>query len=322
MDKPKQGKPENDQVEASFRAGFLHPRFWPTWIGVGLLWLIAWLPNRFRLVLAHVLARAYFRLHPKRPRRIRENLERCFPEQSPQAREALCRRTLLLQAYALIDLGRQWFRARTYIRDHVEIEGGEHLQRALAQGGVTLLTGHSAGLEWLASYCTLHYEGTSIYKPFKGNPLLDWLFTRARTRFSSRVYLRRHGLRPHLRAIRDGSAFFYIADEDLGQTNAAFVPFFGAPQKATLALLGRIVRLSGHPVLPCFGRVEPERGVYRLTFLPLCHDVPADPAASARVTNELLERMIAGDPAQYMWQLKLFKTEGPPTQTAGPALPR
>ncbi|MGC9456488.1 MAG: lysophospholipid acyltransferase family protein [Halothiobacillaceae bacterium] len=310
--------PENDRVEDRFRVGFLHPRFWPTWLGAGLLWLLARAPNGIRLGLARLLATAYARLHPKRPQRVRENLLLCFPDLDQAAREAVCRRVLLLQAYALVDLGRQWFLPRARILDSIRVEGQEHLEAARAQGGVTLLTGHSAGLEWLAAFSSLHFQGSSIYKPFKGNPLLDWLFTRARTRFSGRVFLRRHGLRPHLRVLRQGGAFFYIADEDLGEANGAFVPFFGAPKKNTLALLGRIRQMSGQPVLPCFGRVEPEQGRYCLTFLPLCHDVPVDAAESARVTNRLLEQMIAPDPAQYMWQLKLFKTTDPDQEQGGP----
>jgi len=297
-------------VETRFRAGFLHPRHWPVWLATGLLWLLAYVPHRPRLALARLLAAAYRRLHPKRVEVIRRNLALCFPDRDQHWREALTRQTLEHQAYALVDLGRHWFRSPDYLLSRIDVEGEAHFRQAREEGGVTLLTGHSAGLEWLACYCTIHWSGSSIYKPFKGSALLDWLFTRARTRFSSRMYLREHGLRPHLRTIRDGKAFFYIPDEDLGLENAAFAPFFGQP-KATLALLGRIVRLSGRPVLPCMGGVDLKTGRYRLRFLPLIEQVSTDPAASAQSTNQALQALVAADPAQYMWHMKLFKTRPP-----------
>jgi len=294
-------------VETRFRAAFLHPRYWPTWLLAGLLFLLAYAPNGLRVGLARLAAGIYPRLKPRRVAIIDINLALSFPDMTAEARRALRHRNLFLTAYAMVDLGRQWFRSPNYLLSQMDVEGREYFDSARKSGGVTLLTGHSSGLEWLACYCTIRWSGSSIYKPFKGNALLDWLFTRARTRFSSQMYLRRHGLRPHLRNLRAGQAFYYIADEDLGLESAAFAPLFGQ-SKATLSLLGRILRLSGRPVLPCMGMVDPERGRYRLVFLPLVTEVPEEAKESARITNQLLETLIRHDPAQYMWHMKLFKT--------------
>ena len=44
-----------------FRTYFLHPRFWPLWLGLGLLWLIVQLPFRVLLVIGRLLTDADFR---------------------------------------------------------------------------------------------------------------------------------------------------------------------------------------------------------------------------------------------------------------------
>ena len=44
-----------------FRAYFLHPRFWPLWLGLGLLWLLVQLPYPLLLQLGRGLGALMFR---------------------------------------------------------------------------------------------------------------------------------------------------------------------------------------------------------------------------------------------------------------------
>lgn len=285
---------------------FLCPRYWLTWLAIGLLWWLSWMPNRFRWGLAQGLAALYRRLYAKRPRIVARNLELCYPDVPREVRQAWVARQFALQAYALLDLGRLWFRDAEFIRRHTDVSDPALLTRMAAEGGV-YLTGHSAGLEWIAQFITINRAGTAIYKPFGRNSLLNWFFERQRNRFGSKVYPRDAGLKPHISALRAGRPFFYIADEDLGAEHSVFAPFFGI-DKATLPLAGRVAALGRAPVFPVLGQIDPVRGRYRLLVLPpVALPTTADEAAGAAI-NAALEALIADDPAQYMWSLKLFKT--------------
>ena len=64
-----------------------------------------------------------------------------------------------------------------------------------------------------------------------------------------RLFTREDGIKPIIRALRDGLPYFMLPDMDFGEKDAAFVPFFGIPA-ATLtatAAPGRRHRRQGHP---------------------------------------------------------------------------
>lgn len=296
----------NQAAFTAFTWGFLCPRYWPTWLAIGLLSLLSWLPSRLRWWLAVSLAALYRRLYAKRPRIVARNLALCFPAVAAATRQRWLRRQFALQAYALLDLGRLWFRSADYIRRHTDVSDPALLAQMAEQGGV-YLTGHSAGLEWIAQFITINRAGTAIYKPFGRNRLLNWFFEHQRNRFGSRVFPREAGLKPHVAALRRGQPFFYIADEDLGAQHSVFAPFFGV-DKATLPLAGRVAALGRAPIFPVLGQIDPVRGRYRLLVLPPVAIPASTEVAAADGINKALEALIADDPAQYMWSLKLFKS--------------
>lgn len=290
-----------------FRAALLAPRFWGLWFGVCLLWTLSFAPNALRRALARGVAWLYPRLNRKRPRIARINLALCFPELGAPDRERLLARHLYMQAYAILDLGRLWFRSREHLLARLDIEGLAHVDAAAQSGkGVILLTGHSVALEMSAIYMSLRWEGSGMYKPFD-NPLLEWLMVRSRTRFSSVLYGREEGLRPHLRILRAGGGFYYLPDEDLGRENAAFARFFGV-EKATVALLGRLARLGNAWALPHLCTLDPQSGRYRLKVLPPMTSFEEDEGINAQRANDALESLIREAPDQYLWTFRLFRT--------------
>lgn len=289
-----------------FLWSFLCPRYWPVWFFVGLLWLLAYLPHAVRRALAIALARFYQRAYPKRRRIVERNLAVCFPDHSDQERLAWRDANFQLQAYALLDLGRLWFRSVDYIKGQTEVSNPELFARLIRSGGV-VLTGHGAGLEWIGHFFTMNMTGSAMYKPFGKNRLLNWLFERGRVRHDARVYPREQGLKPHLRHLRAGQGFFYIADEDLGLGASVFAPLFGI-EKATIALAGKIAALGKAEIYPALGQLDLRTGRYRLLLLPTVK-IPAEASSdAAQAINAALERLIRDDPPQYMWSLKLFKT--------------
>src|SRR3546814_16891853 len=73
----------------ALEARHFHPRWWPTWIGIGLLWMLSWLPIPLLLATGSALGWLAGRLLGGRRRIVRVNLELCFPELDENARATM-----------------------------------------------------------------------------------------------------------------------------------------------------------------------------------------------------------------------------------------
>jgi len=63
-----------------FRTQLLHPRYWATWFGFGVWFLLGALPYRVQLSLGRVLGRILARAAPRRRKIAYANISLCFPE--------------------------------------------------------------------------------------------------------------------------------------------------------------------------------------------------------------------------------------------------
>ena len=289
-----------------FEARFLSPRHWGTWFGLALLWLVSWLPWPLRSALAWCLGWIGYWTGGRRRRFARINLELCFPDLSAAERRRLLRRHYFVRMRTMLDYGILWWGSAGRIRRLVRLKGDNHFRKHHAKGRpIILLTCHSLGLDFGAARLTLEFPGIGLVKRAR-NPLADWLVQRGRTRFNAALSLREQGLRPIVRAVRGGAFFYYLPDEDLGQRNAVFAPFFGVPA-ATLTTLGRLARLCDAVVIPSFTYYV--RGRYENVLFPPLEHFPGDsPASDAVRMNGHIEQLIQLAPAQYMWTMRLFKT--------------
>jgi KDO2-lipid IV(A) lauroyltransferase len=131
-----------------------------------------------------------------------------------------------------------------------------------------------------------------------------------RSRFNAPLLLsRQEGLRPALRAMRQGVPFYLLPDMDLGPRDAVFVPFFGVTA-ATVTSVARLARLSGAVVVPVITILTAKGYVTR--FDRAWPDFPEDDdTAAATRMNAYIEARVREHPAQYLWSHKRFKTRPP-----------
>lgn len=284
------------------------PRYWGTWLGLGLLGLLQALPRALTRVLAPPLAWLLRQGSPKRRRFAEINLQWCFPELTDERRDALLREHYRCAAQCLLDYGMLWFgTARTHER-RIEVEGVEHFRHLLAEGRpAILLVPHSLALDHGGLRLSQIADGVSFVKPMR-NRVVEWLNQRSRTRYRADMFAREQGLRPVIREMRKGRFFYYLPDEDLGTESAIFVDFFGVP-KATLTSLARVARMTRADVLPTFAYYDRERDRYVLKLWPpMGHYPTGDETADARAMNAAIEQCIREAPAQYLWTMRLFRT--------------
>lgn len=95
--------------QSKFSRAFLHPRYWLTWFGVGILWLLVQLPYpvlRFLGTRTGKLARPFLK---RRESIAQKNIELCFPTLSREEREKLIAENFHSLGMALLETGMAWF---------------------------------------------------------------------------------------------------------------------------------------------------------------------------------------------------------------------
>ncbi len=291
-----------------FQWQWLGPRYWPIWLGMGLFRLLSLLPGTLRRSMGRWLGDFAWQRQEKRRAIIHTNLEWCFPEATAQQREQMARDYFRSMSQTFLDYGLLWWGSRRRLDQVLTLEGKEHLEKVLNDGGkVILLTSHNVALDFGAAALTRFYPSVGLIKPAR-NPLIDWLMARGRTRFKGVLFLRDKGMRPIVKGIKNGYAFYYLPDEDLGPEHSVFVPFFGV-QTATLTALSKLSRMTGATVLPFATVYNAQSGHYRASILPPLENFPSeDEVADAARMNRELEKMIALAPTQYMWSMRIFQS--------------
>lgn len=291
-----------------FSARFLAPRYWPIWLGLGVMKIMAALPFRWQLALGGWIGRGFKQLATRRRRIAETNLALCFPELTAVQRAVLLEEHFACLGIGLFETAMAWWTPDEKLRGLGRVEGAEHLQQALDRGkGVILLTGHFTTLELGARFITWRQPFHAMYRSHK-NRLYETVMRRERERRSRLPPLPHEDLRGLLRAFKQGHAVWYAPDQNHGLRNSLFVPFFGIPA-CTLATTSRLAALSGAVVVPYFPRRLPGTAGYEVVILPALDNFPtSDIAADTQRINELLEHYIRQAPAQYLWVHRRFKT--------------
>ena len=281
-----------------------------TRIALALVWLAHFLPLRAIAALGGALGGLAFWLIPERRRVTRINLQKCFPQMEPAARERIARGHFRAAGRTIVDLGVLWWAPRGRVERFVRVEGLEHL-RALGSTPSILLAPHFVGVDIGGARLGAAVNMVSMYAAQKDRMMSEMLL-RGRRRFGThKLVSRQEGIRAVIAGMREGLPFYYLPDQDYGPRDALFVPFFGI-QTATVPGLSRIARLVGARVLPCVTRMQPAGEGYLLTIEPPWENFPtADIAADTRRMNEYIERKVLEMPEQYLWMHKRFKTRPP-----------
>lgn len=234
------------------------------------------------------------------------NLRLCFPERSGRERRSLLLAHFRALGRASLLEAVSWWGSREEVESLVRLEGLEHFEAHVGRP-LILLAPHFIGLNIGGVRLTLlPCRFASMYARIR-NPHIDRLMRHARSRFGQSLLISRHeGIKPALRAIRQGLPFYYLPDQDFGQRDAIFVPFFGVPT-ATVTALPRLARITGARVVPCVVRQEGKGYVVR--FLPAWEDFPGkDVESDTRRMNAFIEDQVRQMPEQYFWLHRRFKT--------------
>lgn len=292
-------------------AGLARPRYWPTWIGLGLLRALSWLPLPLLRMIGAGIGMMLYALHGPRRHVARINIEHCFPSRSRREQRRIVRRHFRAFGQSLVDVAIAWWAPPWRLRRLVQLRERRHLDQALASGrNVILLAPHFLGLEIGGIRLSLEGPLLSVFR-HPDNRLVRGVMHGARTRFGVRLVEHNQPFMSLVRAVRLGTPLYYLPDQDAGRRHSVFAPFFGIPA-ATFTALGRLARLTNALVIPCVTYQRPWGRGYEIVFHPPLADFPSgDPLADTTRMNTEIERAVQVHPEQYFWLHKRFKTRPP-----------
>ncbi len=288
----------------------LHPRYWPAWLGVAGIQIVALLPYRIQQSLGRGIGRLAFHVMSRRRHIAARNLALCFPQLDAQARSRLLRKHFVDIGRMLCEFAAAWLGSdRAIRRIPVKIHGLEHIAAAQAAGrGVLLVGAHFSHLELCARLLSQRSPIAGMYRVMD-SPVFEHVVLRARLGYA-RTMFTRDDLRGVVRDLRRGGVLWYAPDQDMLGKDYVFAPFFGVPA-ATITATHHLARMSGAAVIPFFHRRLHHGGYVIHIRAPLpgfpSDDVTAD---TARI-NAVIERMVEQAPAQYLWIHRRFKTRPP-----------
>ena len=84
---------------------YITPDTWPTWVGLGLLRMVCWMPHRAALAVGRGIGWLAFHVGRGRRSVVRRNIELCFPDLTDDQREDLVRRHFAALGMSIIEMG-------------------------------------------------------------------------------------------------------------------------------------------------------------------------------------------------------------------------
>jgi len=291
-----------------FRKSFLHPRYWLTWFGLGVLFLLVQLPYPVLYRLGNWLGRTSMRFLKRRVSITRRNLELCFPNLDETQIERRILSNFESLGMGLLETGMAWCWSDARVKRWFDVSGLNHLKMAQQnKQGVLVIGVHFMSLELGGRAMGLCQPMMAMYRPHN-NKAMEFVQTWGRMR-SNKAMLDRKDLRGMVHALKKGEAVWFAPDQDYGPRGSVFAPLFAVDQAATTSGTYMLARLA-KPALVTVVLVRKDKGKgYDLVIQPALQDYPIDDEmAAAAYMNRVVEKEIMRAPDQYLWLHRRFKT--------------
>ena len=291
-----------------FRASFLHPRYWLTWFGLGVLFLLVQLPYPVLNRLGIWLGRTSMRFLKRRVSITRRNLQLCFPDLPADQVEARIISNFESLGMGLLETGMAWFWSDARVKRWFDVSGLHNLKKAQEnKQGVLVIGVHFMSLELGGRAMGLCQPMMAMYRPHN-NKAMEFVQTWGRMR-SNKAMLDRKDLRGMVHALKKGEAVWFAPDQDYGPRGSVFAPLFAVDQAATTSGTFMLARLA-KPALVTVVLVRKAGGTgYELVIQPQLQDYPIDDEmAAAAYMNRVIEKEIMRAPDQYLWLHRRFKS--------------
>ena len=291
-----------------FHKGLLHPRYWLTWFGVSVLFLLVQLPYPLLYKLGNWMGRTSMRFLKRRVSITRRNLQLCFPEMESAQLERRIVGNFESLGMGLLETGMAWFWSDRRVKRWFSVDGLHNLKAAQQGGRGALIIGvHFMSLELGGRVMGLCQPMMAMYRPHN-NKLMEWVQTKGRMR-SNKAMINRRDLRGMVQALKHGEAVWFAPDQDYGPKGSVFAPLFAVPEAATTSGTWMLARMAKPAMVTVVLIRKNDGSGYELVIQPELQEYPIDSEQQAAAyMNRVIEREIMRAPDQYLWLHRRFKT--------------
>jgi KDO2-lipid IV(A) lauroyltransferase len=244
-----------------------------------------------------------------------KNLGIAFRDKSEAERRAILRASYInlgRSASEYVRLGGFFYRR---LKDRVRYQRLEYWDEISAKypgKGILILTAHFGNFELLPAAHAMHGYQISLVHHTQRFLAGDAMLSYVRERAGVDAIRKHSAARAVLKALREGDLVGIPFDQNAKRSEAIFVPFFGEPA-ATASGLGRLLILSGAPVVPVFIVREGDGRHHRIEIqdeIPVqrSSDPDADLVENTRRFVKAVEDMVRRYPEQFLWTHRRFRT--------------
>jgi KDO2-lipid IV(A) lauroyltransferase len=200
-----------------------------------------------------------------------------------------------------------------------EVTGWEVVEDARAQGrGIVVVAGHLGNWELAAAYLAARGISMDVIVRRMSNRLFDRFLTETREKLGMHVVWDEHAVQRAPRALREGRAVGFVADQGVRGLASTFVPFFGRPAKTPRGAAVFALRFDAPVVFVT--ALRRDDGKYHFAaervVAERSGDREADTDAIVRRFTEILEQWIRRAPDQYFWHHRRWRRQPPETPEA------
>lgn len=290
--------------DPNFKLLLLHPKYLPTWFGMGFIYLCKFLPYKVIIFLGTLLGHLLHGVSPHRRQIAKANMQLCFPDKNEEEIDVLVKGHFKNMGIGVFEIAIAWWSsARAIDNLKVSSENVNIFNEIDKDRGVLILIKHSTHVELDIRLMAQEIELGGMYKP-QSNEVMNYLMIRARNRYVIGA-IHNHQAKEAVKWINNGQKFLYAADQDYGEKNSQFIPFFGV-DAATITFPERLSK-SGVKIV--MANVSRNKKGFHLEF----HEISdyKEEGSVLKEVNKFYEKFILNSPENFLWTHRRFKSRPP-----------
>ena len=294
-----QSTPHNQ--DPNFKLLLLHPKYLPTWLGMGFIYLCKFLPYKVIIFLGTLLGYLLHVVSPHRRQIAKANMQICFPDKNEEEIDVLVKGHFNNMGIGVFEIAIAWWSSTRAIDNlKVSSENVNIFKELDKDQGVLILIKHSTHVELDIRLMAQEIELGGMYKP-QSNEVMNYLMIKARNRYVIGA-IHNHQAKEAMQWINNGQKFLYAADQDYGEKNSQFIPFFGV-DAATITFPERLSKSGVKIVMANVGR-------YKKGFHLEFHEISdyKEEGSVLKEMNEFYEKFILNSPENFLWTHRRFKS--------------
>ena len=287
--------------DPKFKFSLLHPKYVPTWIGMGFIYLCKFLPYKVLIYLGTLFGYLLYGVSPHRKQIAEANIKLCFPDKSQIEIHDLVKDHFKNIGIGIFEIAIAWWSSDKTIENLKRRSKNLDIFKELdKEKGVLILIKHSTHVELDIRLMAKEIELGGMYKP-QSNEVMNYLMIRARNKYVVGA-IHNHQAKQAIRWINNGQKFLYAADQDYGEKNSQFIPFFGI-DAATVTFPEKLSR-SGVKIV--MANVSKNLEGFDLEF----HEIAdyKEEGSVLKEVNQFYEKYILKSPENFLWPHRRFKS--------------